>query len=187
MEELEKDIDAVARDARTLGYWNLIVPSIPQQRRQDAAGWKQAAQTMGDRAAECHRRGFELAYHNHAFEFTLFDGKSGFDIFWGASDYKLLKSELDVYWVARGGADPVAWIKRLSGRLLAVHLKDMASGADSKFAPVGSGILDMTAILAAAKAAGAHFQVVEQDNTYGTNPLEAARESLENLKHWGAV
>ena len=36
--------------------------------------------------------------------------------------------EADVYWVAAGGADPVALMKKYAGRMWFTHLKDMAKG-----------------------------------------------------------
>jgi sugar phosphate isomerase/epimerase len=58
----------------------------------------------------------------------------------------------------------------------------MAEGAERRFAPVGSGILDFPAILRAAKSAGVTWGIVEQDDCYGLPPLQAVRASLDYLK-----
>jgi sugar phosphate isomerase/epimerase len=132
------------------------------------------------------RHGLNFAYHNHSFEFEKFDGKSGFDIFYETAG-DLVKAELDVYWLKHGGEDPVRIINRLGPRVLLLHLKDMSDGPERKFAPVGSGILDFKSILAAAETIGAEWGVVEQDNTYNTPSLDAARLSLNNLRKLGVV
>jgi sugar phosphate isomerase/epimerase len=66
-----------------------------------------------------------------------------------------------------------------------VHLKDMEAGPERRFAPVGTGTLDIRGIVAASEQAGAQWLIVEQDNTYQTPPLEALRTSMENLKKMG--
>ncbi|MGH7215092.1 MAG: sugar phosphate isomerase/epimerase family protein, partial [Tepidisphaeraceae bacterium] len=160
-------------------------PWMPEERRKDAAGWKKVAQSMNRIAIDAKQRGFNVAYHNHSFEFQKFDGQYGLDIVWANSD--ALRSELDTYWVAHGGLDPVAYINQLGRRILLLHLKDMAPGADRKFAPVGSGTLDFKTILDAGNKAGVQWGIVEQDNCYATPPLQAIRTSFENLKQLGAA
>jgi MIP family channel proteins len=127
-------------------------------------------------------RGIDFAYHNHAFEYEKFDGKTGLDILFDNTEKHLVKAEVDVYWVKVGGEDPVERINKLGDRCILLHLKDVGAGAEHKFAEVGTGILDFAAILAAAKKVGVKYGVVEQDNTYGKPPLEAVKTSLENLK-----
>jgi sugar phosphate isomerase/epimerase len=58
----------------------------------------------------------------------------------------------------------------------------MAKGDDKRFAPVGTGIIDFKAILAAAVKNEVRWAFVEQDQTYQTPPLDALKASLENLK-----
>lgn len=183
---LEKDLEKVLDENQTLGNTNLVCPFLPENRRKDAAGWKQVAQSLNRIGRAVHERGMTFAYHNHSFEFQQFDGKKGYDILWENTEPHLVKAEVDVYWVKHGGEDPVERINKLGDRVLLLHLKDMAAGADKKFAEVGTGILDFKAILAAAEKAGAQWGAVEQDNCYDTPPLEAIKTSLENLKKLGA-
>jgi sugar phosphate isomerase/epimerase len=91
---------------------------------------------------------------------------------------------LDTYWVKHGGEDPVAYIKKLSGRCPILHLKDMADDAERSFAEVGEGILDFPAIFAAGEKAGAVWAMVEQDICPG-DPLDSIRTSLANLRKMG--
>jgi sugar phosphate isomerase/epimerase len=181
IEALEADVGNVMDDSQTLGNRTIICPWMPENRRRDAAGWKQVASSLNRIGRACRERGFEFAYHNHNFEFQKFDGKTGLDILLENSDPELVKSELDVYWVKSGGEDPVARLNALGRRVLLLHLKDMAAGADQKFAPVGTGILDFKAILSAAMKIGVRWGVVEQDDCYDVPPLEAIQVSFENL------
>jgi sugar phosphate isomerase/epimerase len=186
IERLETELEKVLDENETLGNKNVICPWMPEARRKDSAGWKQVAQSLNRIGRAVHERGFEFAYHNHSFEFQKFDGPTGYDILFDDTDAHLVKAEIDVYWVKHGGEDPVARINKLAGRVLALHLKDMARGDDKKFAEVGTGILDFKAILTAAEKTGVQWGVVEQDSTYGTPPLEAIKVSFENLKKLNA-
>jgi sugar phosphate isomerase/epimerase len=186
VDALEKDPNSVFDDNEAVGNKRLIIPWLAEEKRKTADDWKAFAQTMTKLAQVCVKRGFVFGYHNHSFEFQKFDGKAGFDIFWEAAD-PAVKSELDVYWVKHGGQDPVAYINKLGSRVVLLHLKDMAAGPEQRFAPVGSGILDFPAIIAAAEKVGTSFGIVEQDNCYGISPIEAMKTSFENLKKIGAV
>ena len=183
--DLETKIDALLDDCELFGHTLLICPFMPEDRRKDAAGWKQVAQSLAKAGRACHERGIDLAYHNHSFEFQKFDGANGLDLLFDNSPAHLVKAELDVYWVRHGQEDPVAYQIKLGDRTVALHLKDMADGPDRRFAPVGTGLLDFKAILDAASKAGTRWGIVEQDQTYDTPPLEAIRVSRENLRKLG--
>jgi sugar phosphate isomerase/epimerase len=186
IEQLEKDIEKVLDENETLGSKVIICPWMPEARRKDAEAWKAVARSLNQAGRACHERGIDFAYHNHSFEFQKFDGKTGLDIVFENTEPHLVKAELDVYWVKHGGEDPVARINKFGDRVIALHLKDMAAGDDKKFAEVGTGTLDFKAILDAATKNGVRYGAVEQDNTYGTDPLAAIKTSYENLKKLGA-
>ena len=133
--ELNKQLD----EQDILGNKMIVVPWLEEKRYKDAGGWRQVADSIMKIAQESAKRGFTVAYHNHAFEFNKFNGHSGFDILWEHTDPKLVKSELDVYWIKYGGEDPVAYIDQLSNRVVMLHLKDMAAGPERKFAAWGRG------------------------------------------------
>ena len=186
IDQLEKEVARIMDENQALGSKLIICPFMPEARRKNADGWKAVAKSLNQAGRACHERGIDFAYHNHSFEFQKFDGKTGLDILFEDSEPHLVKAEIDVYWVKHGGEDPVARINQLGDRVIALHLKDMAPGDDKKFAEVGAGILDFKAILEAAKKHGVRYGAVEQDNTYGKDPLAAIKTSYENLKKLGA-
>jgi sugar phosphate isomerase/epimerase len=182
IEQLEKEVERIMDENDTLGSKLIICPWMPEARRKDAEGWKAVAKSLNQAGRACHERGVDFAYHNHSFEFQKFDGKTGLDILFENSEPHLVKAEIDVYWVQHGGEDPVARLNLLGDRVVALHLKDMAAGDDKKFAEVGTGVLDFKSILETAKKHGVRYGAVEQDNTYGKDPLAAIKTSYENLK-----
>ncbi len=92
----------------------------------------------------------------------------------------LVKSELDVYWVKKGGADPVAYINKLAGRAPLLHIKDMTADASQAFEIVGDGIIDFDAVFAAGDANGVDWYIVEQD-LCPKGEVESARKSYQNI------
>jgi sugar phosphate isomerase/epimerase len=185
IDALEKDLAKVIADSKTLGNKNVVVPYLGEERRKDAAAWKTFAGVMNDFGRKLAAEGLVLGYHNHAFEFEKFDGKSGMDIFWENSDPKLVKAELDMYWIQHAGENPAAYLKKLANRCNLVHQKDMEPGEEKRFAPVGTGLLDFKSISDAAAGLGVEWGVVEQDRCYDKDPLQNVELSFRNLQKLG--
>jgi sugar phosphate isomerase/epimerase len=182
LNRLEQQLDAALADMRALGSRYVVCPFLPPERRS-AEGYHTLAQTLGRVGRECRAQGFQLCYHNHDFEFQRLSEQTGFDILFGKTDAALVQFELDVYWAAFAGRDPVEQLGSLKGRVPLVHLKDMAAGSRT-FAEVGHGTLDFPAILAACDAAGAQWLIVEQDRSERP-PLESVGMSLAYLRSLG--
>ena len=131
--------------------------------------------------------GIEFAYHNHSHEFVYFAGTNAMEYMIDNSD---LQMELDTFWTAISGADPAAMIGRLQGRVRYLHCKDAQvfppddSGPFPRpgptFAPVGEGLLNWDAILAAAAAAGTEYYIVEQDQCR-RDPFDCLASSFQFL------
>lgn len=191
LEALESRLDAEIAYCLELGNRWLVCPVIPQGRRQDAAGWRSVAEALNRAGERCAARGLRLGYHNHAFEFEVVPGAEaggganrGLDLLLGGTDPALVFWEPDVYWIAKGGADPAALIRQHAGRVPITHLKDVSRDERQTFAEVGEGTLDWPAILAAAQMAGAEWHCVEQDRC-DRPPLESVRISRQHLREWG--
>ena len=124
-------------------------------------------------------------YHNHSWEFEKVGDRVILQIFAEESDPRYFMFEPDTYWVQHGGASPVAWINRLTGRVPVMHFKDMTMrGREQIMTEVGEGNLDWPGIVEACEAAGSEWYVVEQD-TCQRDPFESLEISLNNIKSWG--
>jgi len=183
---------AFITQAKAHGLRHLVVPFVPPaERPTDRAGFEQLANRLARMAQEVSAAGLQLSYHNHAFEFGQDrDGTRWLDVIMKGTAASGMKLELDVFWAAITGADPVEIIRRYSGRIALVHLKDKDPQAARSlvelgvprqtFVEVGSGALDFAAILAAARAAGVEHYFVEQDFTPG-DPVESLKKSYTYL------
>ena len=142
--------------------------------------WKGTIKQVARAASVALGKGRQFTYHNHAQEFMKVDGIYAQDMLFQQTDPKAVQFELDTYWIAKGGEDPVAYITAYAGRLPQVHLKDM-DPADGSFTEVGNGTMNLPAIIEASKKSGARWLIVEQDN--GKRPMmESAEISIRNLK-----
>jgi sugar phosphate isomerase/epimerase len=164
------------------------IGSLPKEYNTNGEGYAQFAKIASEVARKLKAVGLQFVYHNHAFEFKKFDGKSGMDILFEQSDPNAFGFELDVHWVQAGGGDPIEWIHKVKGRMQVVHLKDytIASGSERIFAEVGEGNMNFKGILQACEETGVEWGAVEQDNCYGRDPFESLAISARNLKALGA-
>jgi sugar phosphate isomerase/epimerase len=181
-ERLESELPAVIEYSREIGTQFVICSYMPesyQQRRID--GFKEFGQKLTVIGATIKKAKMQLCYHNHDFEFKKVNGKYLLDTLFAAADPDLVKAEVDVYWVQHGGEDPVVHLRKYANRCPLLHMKDMTKDDRRTFAPVGTGRLDMKGIVEAAKAGGAAWFVVEQDET-DQPPFEAIEISLKNLR-----
>lgn len=188
------DLAAVINDAKSAGVKFIVLPYLmPNERPAGIKGYSDFAAMLNRAGEQVSKAGLTFCYHNHAFEFAPLDGgRMPLDLLLAETRPELVKLELDVFWVSVAGHDPVALMKKYSGRVPLLHLKDKQKGAptaleESKvppttFVPVGSGAVDFKALLAAAPAAGVQHYFVEQDHAVGSTPLEGIASSFKYLK-----
>lgn len=175
--------------ASTLGMKYMITVTRPEWRRS-LDGWKRTGAHFNELGASCQKAGLTVGYHNHQFEFKIFDGTLGYDELMRSTDPNLVKMEMDCFWITLAGKDPVDYFDRYPGRFALLHLKDLKKGypptteddfQGNPFTEVGRGIINWKRIFQAAPKAGVHYYFVEQDEC--DHPaLESARISYEFLK-----
>jgi sugar phosphate isomerase/epimerase len=176
------------RNLAALGGEYAIVPWVPEERRQTVADARELAASLSVWAMSARLAGLGFAYHHHAFEFDPLpdgDGDTLFDIIVKETDPNLVGIEVDVYWAARGGVDPAHLLRELAGRVPLVHLKDLGPDPDRIDLPAGDGLLRWDEILPAARAAGASWWIIEQDNPDPANPVASALRGVSNVQAMG--
>jgi sugar phosphate isomerase/epimerase len=128
----------------------------------------------------CRNHGLILCWHNHNKEFIPMEDGLPFDYLMKNTDKDLVKCELDIYWVKKGGADPVRILKTYKDRYCILHVKDMAQGPEQDFTCPGSGIIDFPSVFSEAADQGISHFFVERDNV--VNGLECLKTSAQYLK-----
>jgi len=95
------------------------------------------------------------------------------------TDPDVVKIEMDLYWIRKGGKDPLDYFRRWPGRFPMVHVKDMT--ADGQMADVGAGAIDWRAIFAHRREAGIRYYFVEHDEP--ADPIASICASFTYLNH----
>jgi sugar phosphate isomerase/epimerase len=166
------------------GCRHVAIGGMPQEYRS-ADGFARFAKDASAAARPLVDAGLTFSYHNHSFELERFDDRTGLQILAEDSDPATFSFEVDTYWIQHGGANPVTWLERLHDRMHIVHLKDLAmKGGEQRFSEVGQGNLEWEPILAACRAAGIEWYLIEQDRCDG-NPFDSLKLSLDNLRAMG--
>lgn len=178
-DRLRGDFAAIVEEARSLGATYLVCPSVDAGERRTADDWKRVCRTLNGIGRAARTQGLMLAYHNHDFEFVPFaGGATPFRLLMAETDPSDVKLELDVYWVAKAGQDPVQYLKNGEGRIVLVHLKDL--GRDGSTVEVGSGVLPMEQVVRTALLAGVRHLFVEQDDS--ADPMASIATSFRYLE-----
>lgn len=168
------------------GCANAAIGALPKEYLAGVSGIDRFARELPGPAQKLAQAGMTLSYHNHHSEFARFGGKTWLETLYERTSPHLF-AELDTYWVQTGGADPVAWIRKMAGRQVLLHAKDRAVTltGEERFAEVGEGNLNWPEIIRAAEESGVHYVLVEQDNVYERDPFEAAEISYRALASLG--
>jgi sugar phosphate isomerase/epimerase len=166
---------AIAEIARTLGIGTLVVALPSEFTGQGGMVPAQSRAQLDLLAAKLNRVGREyrdqdlaFGYHNHHVEFMPADGVVPYDYLMSNTDPDLVKIELDIGWLATAGVDPVVYLRRHAGRVIACHLKDYnptiaANVPQRKLVAPGAGSIDFAAVLAAMNETGVPHGFIEVD------------------------
>lgn len=200
--EFMGDLEGTVNTYAQLGVSYVAIPWLDEERRPGHPGYTEFLEGVKAISASLKEKGIVLGYHNHDFEFEKVDGKYILDIMYEDLSPEILQTQLDTCWVNVGGENPAEYIKKYSGRIPTVHLKDFlgskaenmygligvegcetkADGTKFMLTPVGKGCQDFPAIVAAADECGAKWYIVEQDEaSMGLTALECAKASIDYL------
>lgn len=187
------DADVMFADAKAAGFEYFVVPIPPMglfkyyQETQSmgmTGGAENLATILTTLGKKCEKAGLKLLYHNHDFEFMEDkDGVVVIDYLLEHLDPKYVNFQMDLYWVTKAGADPVAYFNKYPGRFKLWHVKDMDD--QGRFAPVGNGTIDFGRILENKELSGMQYYFVEQDRTFDMKPLEAIKISHDGIEKIG--
>ncbi|MBW7460104.1 sugar phosphate isomerase/epimerase, partial [Paenibacillus sepulcri] len=178
---LEFDTDRIADYLEEVDGGKFVAISMKFDSREDLL---EKAKKMNRIGELFKKRGITFLYHNHNWEFEKFDGEYALDILLRETDPELVQTELDTFWIKKGGEDPVTYLSKLKGRAPMLHIKDVEAGEEQFFAEIGEGILDFPAIARVAEEIGVQWMVVEQDLSR-RDPFDSLRISYANLKKLG--
>ena len=202
------DPTAAVNYLKTFGVKYSVIPWYDKSLLAGSDKWEQTKAKFCEIADLLYKNGMMLGYHNHDFEFNTYEGKYLHDYIFEAVPEEKIVPEFDTCWVHYAGIKPEKMLKKYKGRVQIVHLKDfvckrfgtgpvydlidtngnnLGSGTREEngfeFRPLGEGIQNFEEILKACEECGTETVIVEQDQTYNLDELEAAKRSREYLKN----
>jgi len=121
---------------------------------------------------QLQKEGITFTYHPHGYEFA----KEGKGV---VMDYMLKNAEhfafnMDVFWVAMGGGDPLRIMKKYKGKFPQLHLKDRKIGTPGSpdgrgdvetNVVLGTGDIDIDGLIKQAKKQGTKYLVIEDESS----------------------
>jgi sugar phosphate isomerase/epimerase len=182
----------VAEKAKILGADYLRVAGIPHK----AAFTKEEAERaiddfnrVGKILKEEH--GLSFVYHNHGFEFEPYQDGTLYDLLMQKTNPKYVSFELDILWAFFPGHDPVQLLNKYGKRFKLMHLKDLRKGVTGNLSGgtspendvvLGTGQIDIPAVLKAAKKAGIRHYYIEDESSHVDVQVPKSIAYLKNLK-----
>ena len=190
--QILNDPDALLATHKAIGATNIGIGYMPPEWRDCPESITKFIAKANEFAVYAAERGFTVGYHNHSFEFRKVGGERIMDRLVNELDERI-NFILDTYWVQHGGGDHAEWIKKLSGRIDVLHLKDMEILVDvtdpkkgtvttPSIAEIGAGNINFEDIIPLAEKCGVKYFVTEDDRCVSGRSLENAKRSADYIK-----
>lgn len=192
--QLRNDVPGIIREAQILGSSYVGVAWIKPAGASENDGVTAqdvdvAADAFNKACPALKQAGLHVFYHLHGFEFAKDEtGRTLLDRLLAETDPACLELQVDVFWVAKAGQDPVALMRRYPDRVKLLHLKDMRRGAavgemsghapKEDFVALGDGSVDWPNLLAAAGEDGVAWYIIEDESA---NVIPQVKRSLAYL------
>ena len=188
------DFEKIIDDSIKHGIKCLGVPILFPYESQSLDAYRHFADLANQAGELCDEAGIRFFYHNHSFEFEPKEGTTPMDVLAQQLDPALVSLELDVFWTAISGNDPIVFMEKFPDLVKLLHLKDLQAGRpvdfktfgmdEEAFEAVGDGYLDFRSILQTAHDIGVDHTFVEQDHSQ-IDELQSIGRSIEHLREIG--
>ena len=188
-EDLARDPEAVVQKAKDYGAAYVMCPWIPHKGNTFTINDVKKAVALFNKSGKILKdHGITLVYHPHGYEFRPYAEGTLFDYM--AENAEYFKFELDIYWAAHGGEDPVELMKSYPDKFVLMHLKDMKKGTvgnntgledvDTNVV-LGTGSLNMPAIVKKAGELGIDYMFIEDESSRVVSQIPKSLAYLKSL------
>lgn len=191
-EELVEKPEAVIEKAKILGASYVMVAWIPHESGDFKFENAQKAVEDFNKAGKILKEnGLTFCYHIHGYEFRPYQDGTLFNYIAQNTNPEDVSFELDILWAYHGGADPVKLLEKYGDRWKLVHVKDLKKGVKGDHTgststendvAVGTGQIDIPAVLKAAKKAGIKHYFIEDESSRIRTQVPQTIAYLKSLK-----
>lgn len=191
-EQLMTAPDSVAMRAKKYGSKFVMTAWVPHQKGNfsiDDA--KKAVEVFNKAGKVLKENGLIFCYHPHGYEFQPYKNGTLLDYIIENTNPEYVSFEMDIMWAHFGGGDPVKLLNKYGSRWKLMHLKDLKKGTpkdltgltpEENDVPLGTGELDIPAILRAAKKAGVKHYFIEDESPTVMQQVPQSIAYLKSLK-----
>jgi sugar phosphate isomerase/epimerase len=190
--ELAKSADQTIKNAKILGAKYVMVAWIPHAKSGfTLENAKKAVEDFNRAGKTLKENGITLTYHNHGYEFVPYQDGTLFDYIVKNTNPEYVSFEMDILWTAFPGQDPAALLNKYGKRWKLMHLKDLRKGVKGDLTgntpttndvALGTGSIDIPAVLRAAKKAGIEHYFIEDESPSYLQQIPVTIKYIKSLK-----
>jgi sugar phosphate isomerase/epimerase len=190
-ERFRDDPESVAREAEALGLQYSGCAWIPHEATFDEKLCRQAIDVFNKAGEAMARHHLKFFYHTHGYEFQPYKNGTLLDLLLTETDPKLVRYEMDIFWIVHPGQNPVTLLQKYGKRFELMHIKDLKKGVQgdltghtdvSNDVTLGTGQIDLPAVLRAARKAKIKWCFLEDESPTAAQQIPNSLKYLEQLK-----
>ncbi len=184
--------EAAIAEAKAMGVKYAGCAWIPHQGDFDEQECRDAIAVFNKAGELAKKRGIRFFYHIHGYEFQPSGDGTLFDLMMAETKPQFVTYEMDIFWVVFPAQDPVKLLEKYGKRWELMHLKDMkqglalgslAGGTDVRNdVAIGTGQIDMPAVLNAAKKVGVKWYFIEDESPLVEEQIPVSLRYLESTR-----
>jgi sugar phosphate isomerase/epimerase len=191
-DQFRDHLDQVVQDSEALGIKYAGCAWVPhkgdfseKQCRETAAVFNHAGEILA-------QHGIKFFYHVHGYEFQPYKDGTLLDLLMAETKPEYVHYEMDIFWIVFPRQDPVKLLEKYGSRWELMHLKDMdkslatgplTGGTDVKNdVALGTGQIDMPAVLRAAQKAGVKWYFIEDESPVSEKQIPVSLKYLQHVR-----
>ena len=190
MDRILNDTDALMAEHKEIDCYNIGLGMMPLDIIKDENKCLETIKKLDEVGRKMKENGFKFFYHFHHFEFMKMSSSERI-IDYMINNCKYINFTADTYWIQYGGGDICEYLRKMSGRIECIHIKDYKIEENSNgelapnFAAISEGNTNFKPIIEEAKKSGVKYFLIEQDNAAKFNdPLQQIKISLDEVNKW---
>lgn len=182
LETLRTEYEETVEMYRTVECDRIIIPTYKEEGFMSESAIAATAEELSSVIEQLADDGFEVYYHNHAYEFVDVDGpfETAYDAFASKTDSRL-GLEFDVGLACHGGVDPTTYLERYADRITLMHLTDtIPDDEETLHVELDDGVVDLTACVQV--AVDTDVEWIIHENGLTTDPATTLSLSTDRVR-----
>ncbi len=192
-QQLIDEPEAVVKRAIALGAPYIMTAWIPHDVGNfNYENARHAVDVFNEAGKKLYEHGITFKYHLHGYEMRPHEDSTLLEYIIQNTNPDYVSFQLDIFWAHFGGADPVELLNKYPNRFVSLHLKDMQHGIEKNLTGltdpeynivIGTGELDIPAIIRASKDAGIEHYFIEDESSRVLEQIPLSIEYLRSLTY----